>query len=82
MIINFNYHTTANYPSMSQLGVCSASIPAISQILQKVVSFVLSIKIKDVLIADRDKWSNDPSIYNPHEAPTLLSLMLLKEISE
>ena len=39
-------------------------------------------KPKDVLIADHDKWSNDPSIYNPHEAPTLLSLMLLKEISE
>ena len=37
---------------------------------------------KDVLIALRDKWSNDPSIYNPHEAPTLVSLMLLKEISE
>ena len=37
---------------------------------------------KDVLIALRDKWSNDPSIYNSHEAPTLLSLMLLKEISE
>ena len=37
---------------------------------------------KDVLIALCDKWSNDPSIYNPHEAPTLVSLMLLKEISE
>ena len=41
-----------------------------------------TILTKDVLIADRDKWSNDPSIYNPHEAPTLVSLMLLKEISE
>ena len=40
------------------------------------------VTTKDVLIALRDKWSNDPSIYNPHEAPTLLSLMLLKETSE
>ena len=44
--------------------------------------FLSSEVFKDVLIALRDKWSNDPSIYNPHEAPTLLSLMLLKEISE
>ena len=40
------------------------------------------LNYKDVLIADCNKWSNDPSMYNPHEAPTLLSLMLLKEISE
>ena len=49
--------------------------------MEEEIFFVLC-KCKDVLIADRDKWSNDPSIYNPHEAPTLVFLMLLKEISE
>ena len=37
-------------------------------------------KVHLVLIAVRDFWSNYPSIYNPHEAPILVSIMLLKEL--
>ena len=40
------------------------------------------VATKDVLIVVRNLWSNYPSIYNPHEAPTLVSVMLFKEISE
>ena len=36
------------------------------------------VATKDVLIVVRNLWSNYPSIYNPHEAATLVSVKLFK----